>query len=359
MPRQRRPAASATVSTGVSGQEKGTGARRAVGTRGVGIMKRAHAERGLIRDIGYLSLYSVASGVAGALALGALILLLSWPARAGEAPFNEPVAQSVRDEVRGPRLRLRSVDGGGGGEAPLLDTDVRMEISGMTARVVVRQRFRNPGEQWVEGVYVFPLPEAVAVDRMRLRIGGRLVEGEVREKAQALRQYQQARREGRKASLLSQQRPNIFTTAVANIGPGEEVGVEIEYQQALRYDQGRFSIRFPMVVAPRYIPGRVAGSGDLGGFGGGGWARDTDQVPDASRITPPLREPGAERANRVAMEIRLAPGFPLALLESPHHAIERLGDEGGVHRIRLRESVLANRDFVLNWAPRAGDEPPR
>lgn len=128
--------------------------------------------------------------------------------------------------------------------------------------------------------------------------------------------------------------------------------MEIEYQQALRYDQGRFSIRFPMVVAPRYIPG----SGDLGGFGGG-WARDTDQVPDASRITPPLWEPGAERANRVAMEIRLAPGFPLALLESPHHAIERLGDEGGVHRIRLRESVLANRDFVLNWAPRAGDEP--
>ncbi|MDH3334323.1 MAG: VIT domain-containing protein, partial [Gammaproteobacteria bacterium] len=141
--------------------------------------------------------------------------------------------------------------------ATTLNTDVRMDISGLVARVKVRQEFRNEGGDWVEGIYVFPLPDKAAVDRMRLHIGGRFIEGEIREKEQAKKEYEQAKQSGRKASLVQQQRANLFTTSVANVAPGERVVVEIEYLEDLRYEDGRFSIRFPMTLTPRYIPGQA------------------------------------------------------------------------------------------------------
>ncbi len=143
------------------------------------------------------------------------------------------------------------------------NTDVAMTVSGLVARVSVRQEFRNDGDEWTEGVYVFPLPDEAAVDRMRLHIGERYIEGEIREKEQARKDYERARNEGRKASLVEQERPNLFTTSVANIAPGERVVVEIEYLEDLHYDNGTFSIRFPMTLTPRYIPG-LAGSGPTG-----------------------------------------------------------------------------------------------
>ena len=113
--------------------------------------------------------------------------------------------------------------------ATTLDTAVEMTINGLVARVSVRQEFRNDGSAWTEGIYVFPLPDRAAVDRMRLHIGDRYIEGEIREKEQAEREYQQARRAGKKASLVRQERANLFTTQVANVAPGELVVVEIEY----------------------------------------------------------------------------------------------------------------------------------
>ena len=139
--------------------------------------------------------------------------------------------------------------------APLLDTDVEIRVTGMVVRAVVRQHFTNPSAEWAEGVYVFPLPEDAAVDRLRMTVGDRVLEGVVRERAAARAAYAQARQEGRRATMVEQERPNIFTTSVANIPPGAAVGIEIEYQQAVRYESGRFALRFPMVVGPRYIPG--------------------------------------------------------------------------------------------------------
>ena len=112
---------------------------------------------------------------------------------------------------------------------------------------------------------------------MRLYIGDRFIEGEIREKEQAKKEYEQAREQGKKASLVRQQRANLFTTSVANIAPGELVTVEIEYLEDLRYDDGTFSIRFPMTLTPRYIPGSA-----LPDRKGSGWSPDTTQVPDAS-----------------------------------------------------------------------------
>jgi Ca-activated chloride channel family protein len=169
--------------------------------------------------------------------------------------------------------------------SPLLDTRVNMSISGIVARVTVVQIFSNTSDQWQEGIYVFPLPDDAAVDHLRLWIGERFIEGEIEEREEAKRQYEQAKAEGKRASLLQQERANIFTTSVANIPPGEQIKVEIEYQQSVRYEGGRYSLRFPTVVAPRYIPGKPLHTGEVEFNAGSGWAQDTTEVPDASHIT--------------------------------------------------------------------------
>ena len=167
--------------------------------------------------------------------------------------------------------------------ATLLNTDVNITVNGLVARVSVIQEFTNDGSDWVEGVYVFPLPEKAAVDRMRLYIGDRFIEGEVREKAQARKEYEDARRAGKKTSLVEQQRANLFTTSVANIAPGESVIVEIEYLEDVALDDGTYSLRFPMTLTPRYVPGQ-----GLPDRKGNGWSPDTTLVDDASLITPPM-----------------------------------------------------------------------
>src|SRR4030095_2115448 len=145
--------------------------------------------------------------------------------------------------------------------APILETVVAFHVTGLVARATVSQRFCNPTQIWVEGVYAFPLPDNAAVDALTLLVGGRVIEGQIKERAEAQKIYEQAKAEDKKASLLEQQRPNLFTTALANLGPGEVAEVRIEYQQELRYDGGRFSLRFPMVDTPRYMPGGPSQSG--------------------------------------------------------------------------------------------------
>jgi Ca-activated chloride channel family protein len=143
--------------------------------------------------------------------------------------------------------------------APTVDTDVEMTVSGMVVRSKVKQTFKNPDDIWVEGVYVFPLPDNAAVDHMRMIIGERVIEGEIQEREEAKKTYNKAKQEGKKAALMDQERPNVFTNAVANIGPYESVTIEIEYQQTVQYQQqqgeGKFELRFPLTMTPRYIPG--------------------------------------------------------------------------------------------------------
>ena len=160
------------------------------------------------------------------------------------------------------------------------------------------------------------------MDHLRLTIGERVIEGEIQEKAKARAAYEAARDQGRSAALTEQLRPNLFRNSVANIGPGERVLVTIEYQQAVRYEAGRFSLRFPMTVGTRYIPGTPK----VGGFDGQGWARNTDQVPDASSITPPVTHVGQGQDNPVALTVDLDAGLPLAEVTSPYHPIVQATD---------------------------------
>ena len=237
--------------------------------------------------------------------------------------------------------------------APVLATEVELRVTGMVVRAVVRQHFTNPSGEWAEGVYVFPLPEDAAVDHLKMRVGDRVIEGVVQERMAAKTTYEAAKKQGQRASLVEQERPNVFTTSVANIPPGAAIEVEIQYQQAARYDAGRFGLRFPMVVGPRYIPGVP-----IAGTSGTGWAPDTDAVPDASRITPPVAHPSRGPINPVTLRVELDPGVPLAAVESPSHAIHTKPLSGGRWEIELQQgSVPADRDFELAWTPVPGTAP--
>ncbi|HSE59794.1 MAG TPA: marine proteobacterial sortase target protein [Nitrospiraceae bacterium] len=244
--------------------------------------------------------------------------------------------------------------------APTLHTDVTISVTGLIVRAKIRQQFSNPNESWVEGIYAFPLPERAAVDHLRMRIGERLIEGQIKERGEAKKTYERAKSEGKRSSLIEQERPNLFTASVANIGPKETVQIEIDYQDTIRSDHGTFHLRVPMVIGPRYIPGRPlhpapsteSPSSSNPDAQGPGWAPDTDQVPDASRITPPVLHPSIGPINPVSLSIDLMPGFSISQVDSPFHAIEATAQSATHWLIRLsNDSVPADRDFELIWQP--------
>lgn len=297
------------------------------------------------RDLARFVGEALAAGLFASLVLALATFIVSTQAGAAPAP---------RDDGTPSGLLLRGTPDAAPLPAPLLATDVAISVSGIVARVEVRQRFHNPTAVWQEGVYAFPLPENAAVDHLAMQVGERRIEGQIRERRAARAAYLQAKAEGRKASLLDQERPNVFTTSVAHIGPGEDVDVTIEYQQTLRFDAGSFRLRFPMVVAPRYIPGETIADG----AGGSGSPLATDQVPDAARITPPVAPPRAGRINPLTLAVDLDPGFVLAKLDSPTHAIVVDEAADGHYRVTLAAAaVAASHDFELAWTPDVGAAP--
>ena len=301
----------------------------------------AHPLRGRIwLDFARLAAEALAAGLVVSLALALAIFIVSTRAAAADAGAGAVPGQGT--------LMLKGSGGESDAAAPLLFTHVDVSVSGMTARTTVTQRFANPTSDWREGVYVFPLPEKAAVDHLDMRIGERRIEGQIRERGEARAAYDQAKSEGRKATLVEQERPNVFTTSVAHIGPGEEITVSLEYQETLRYDAGAFRLRFPMVVAPRYIPGATAVDGE----GGTGWGVNTDQVEDAERVTPPVARPEGGFVNPVTIHVDLHPGFALSKIDSPYHPIDVSESAGHRYSVTLSNgAVPANRDFELVWVP--------
>ena len=258
------------------------------------------------------------------------------------------------DQVQSGMMLLRTSQPGLFVPAPTVNTDVKLQVRGLILRGEVTQTFRNPEATCVEAVYAFPLPENAAVDRLRMTIGQRVIEGEIQEKKQAEQTYEQARSEGKKASLLSQERPNLFTVSIANIGAGEEVVVTINYQENVDDHDSIFSLRFPMTIGPRYIPGQAQPTVPAGV----GWSVDTDQVPDASRITPPVNVPGSGRVNRLSLNVDLDAGFSLKRVDSTYHKVDTAVVSGSEYRVTLAGgSVPADRDFELVWQPDLGSEP--
>ncbi len=290
--------------------------------------------------------------IGGALALAALMLLaaiLVQPPRARADP-----AAEERPPIG---LYFRSAEPGKVLEAPTLSSDVALEVNGLVTRVTLRQVFHNPTDRWLEGVYIFPLPERSAVNRLTLVVGERRIEGRIMEKAEAKRAYRAAADKGQRASLVSGERPNVFVTSLANIGPGENITVEIGYQDAVAYENGVFALRFPMVVAPRYtpLPEAVAEAPEKQTPGvDPAVLRKTETKP--RDLFGPVHSDG-EKRNPLSLRVQLDAGLALASLRSLYHPVVIESDEDGRQTITLRpdslgkDTVAADRDFVLEWAP--------
>lgn len=229
-------------------------------------------------------------------------------------------------------------------KCPLKHTDVKAEISGFLARVTVTQEFENSFKDRIEAVYTFPLPANAAVDDMTMNVGERIVRGKIMRREEARAVYDAARNGGKVASLLDQERPNIFTQSVANILPGEQIKITISYVETLKYSDGSYEFVFPMVVGPRYIPGNPTGSG------GGGFAPNTTQVPDASRITPMPAPDGMRAGHDISIDVSLDAGVPLDDLSSKTHSVDILRPDRNKAQVRLQAiAEIPNKDFILRY----------
>ncbi|GII83691.1 hypothetical protein Ssi03_16810 [Sphaerisporangium siamense] len=227
----------------------------------------------------------------------------------------------------------------GKGNLPLESVGVEALITGLTSGVEVAQGFCNPYDVPLEATYIFPLPDRAAVTSFRMEAADRVVEGVLKERGQARRDYDRALAEGRRAAIAEEDRPDVFTIRVGNILPGERVTVQLSLSQPLPYEDGAATFRFPLVVAPRYIPGAPLDDRSAGD----GVAPDTDAVPDASRITPPVLLPGFPNPVRLELGARVDPaGLDLTAIRSSLHEVDQEGDT-----VRLRPGERLDRDFVL------------
>lgn len=222
------------------------------------------------------------------------------------------------------------------GECPLKRTEVKAEVTGFLSRVTVVQNFENTASDTIEAVYTFPLPAEAAVDRMTMLIGDRTVEGKIKPREEAKAIFDAARNAGRTASLLEQERPNIFTQSVTNIPPGAKVRIQISYVAPLKYEAGVYEFVFPMVVGPRYTKGSAA-------------------VPDAGRITPPVAAKGTRAGHDITVEVAVDAGVPIQRFESSSHEV--ISEQPDSRRLKVRlkdQSVIPNKDFILKYATAGG-----
>jgi len=235
------------------------------------------------------------------------------------------------------------------GNLPLQGIDVDATLTGLIARVALIQTFGNRFDQPLEATYIFPLPDRAAVTEFRMEVGERVVEGVLKERGQARAEYDTAVREGRRASIAEEERPGVFTMRVGNLLPGERVTVRLVMTGPLPWDDGEATFRFPLVVAPRYIP-RAPLDGEPVGAG---TEPDTDAVPDASRISPPVLLPGFPNPVDLSIRVRIDPaGLELGAVRSSLHAVVE-EERDGARVVRVEPGERANRDFVLRI--RTGD----
>jgi Ca-activated chloride channel family protein len=223
-------------------------------------------------------------------------------------------------------------------EFTLTNTDVKGKISGNISRVEVTQTFQNPYDKPLEAIYVFPLPDQAAVDDMEIKIGDRVIKGDIKKREEAKEIYDRARKEGRTAGLLEQERDNIFTQSLANIKPGEQIKVTIRYTESLKFEQGDYEFVFPMVVGPRYIPGTAIDS-----------KGNTIQVPDASRINPPVLKPETRSGNDITVSLQIDAGVPIRDLYSTSHRID-VQNNGETMQLKLAAGDnIPNKDLIVRY----------
>lgn len=276
------------------------------------------------------------------------------------APSGDAVEKDVTQGA------LRVVDKNGGVvECPLKHTDVKASISGYLARVTVTQTFVNPSAENIEAVYVFPLPHTAAVDDMTMLIGERKIVGVIKRRAEARAIYEQALQQGYTASLLEQERPNIFTQSVGNIKPKQEVKIVISYFDALSYDMGTYEFHFPMVVGPRYNAGAPfagtpppvsssrkvpKGPGDATPAGSNNVQTPVGAMP-AEGVNPPVLQPNMRNGHDVSLSLTLDAGIPVHNLKVLNHKVVMNQTNKQQASITLSpEDNIPNKDFVFRYS---------
>ncbi|MDO5290816.1 MAG: VIT domain-containing protein [Pseudomonadota bacterium] len=272
-------------------------------------------------------------------ALGALVLLAPRvQAQTGDAPK----AESPYFFVQGAQPGVDAL--------PLKSTEVQVRISGVIAQVQVTQRYKNEGAVPIEAKYLFPGSTRAAVHGLDVRVGQRLIAAHIREKQQARVEYDQARQAGQTAALLEQHRPNVFQMHVANILPGDEVQVQLRYNELLVPEDGRYQFVYPTVVGPRYAGSAAGADGANGADGAGHAAAQAAAFP----AQPVLRQ-GQASGSAFDLHVQLDSPVDIAGIQSPSHAIDTvLGEGGNTRRARVRLAASAsraagNRDFVLDY----------
>lgn len=236
---------------------------------------------------------------------------------------------------------LQTVHGG----LPLEAVEVATRLDGLIASTDLRQTFVNPFPEPVEATYIFPLPDRAAVTAFRLEVADRVVEGQLQERAQARQTYDRAIADGHRAAIAEEDRPGVFTLRVGNLPANERAVVRLTLVGPLPFADGEVTFRFPLVVAPRYIPGTPLPSPPTGT----GTGIDTAEVPDASRISPPVLLPGFTSAVRLSLRVQVPPSplSPHGFRSSLHTVIEEATD--GSRTFRLQPGEKLDRDFVLRY----------
>ena len=271
-------------------------------------------------------------------ALLSALVLLAPPTRA-QAAAPSTQAESPYFFVQGAQPGVEAL--------PLKSTDVRVDISGVIADVVVTQRYKNEGTVPIEAKYLFPGSTRAAVNGLQVRIADRLITAQIREKQQARIEYDQARKEGKTAALLEQHRPNVFQMNVANILPGDDVLVELRYNELLVPTDGRYQFVYPTVVGPRY-------AGTASNAPSETTSGSTPAHAQAFPAQPVLRE-GEVSPSAFNLKVNLASPIGIQDIRSPSHAIDTAMDAGSaakrasVQLAGAASRVSNNRDFILDY----------
>jgi Ca-activated chloride channel family protein len=217
---------------------------------------------------------------------------------------------------------------------PLLGTEVQVDVSGVIADITVKQTYRNDGTRPLHAKYVFPASTRAAVHGLTMIVGEQRIRAQIREREQAKAEFQAAKRAGKNAALLEQQRPNVFTMNVSNVMPGQTIEVELRYTELLVPEAGVYEWVYPTVVGPRYSTVKEDGAADRDL-----WLR-SPYTPEGRSPTYALRLSGT-----------LGAGMPIdGLACYSHDILTQWVDPTRVH-VTLDPNAQdgGNRDFVLRY----------
>lgn len=258
------------------------------------------------------------------------------------------------------------------------ESNYQVNITGLLARVDLTQNFINESDTFIEAIYVFPLNESAAVNSLKMEIGNRIINGVIKEKVEALNIYQKAKNKGKKASIVSQNRPNMFTTKIANIAPGESIKITLSYLQPITYQDSQFSLRLPLTITPRFHPTQKPPAKSVHKNGAFELNETTEaNIADYSEINVDVYKSGWALSHnehfssykteqdpigsdqKVSINVKIDAGMSLSNINSHYHPITKTKSPNrDAYQVRLKHNkVQMDQDFYLSWQLSEGNKP--